>query len=102
VSHDPYDVLGVDRDASQREIQAAYRRLARGLHPDVNADPSAEERFREVTEAYGALSARRATPPGRGAGRPVRVRVEPDRGSLERSGARRRAGDQQRTRDRPR
>ena len=49
---DLYAVLGVPRDASDEEIKRAYRRLARELHPDVNADPEAEQRFKEVAAAY--------------------------------------------------
>lgn len=61
---DPYDVLGVRRDASEQEIKKAFRRLARELHPDVNAhDPQAEDKFKEAAEAYEILSDadRRAT-----------------------------------------
>lgn len=54
---DPYEVLGVPRDASQDEIRSAFRRLARAYHPDVNPnDPSAEEKFKEVGDAYAVLS----------------------------------------------
>jgi molecular chaperone DnaJ len=53
---DYYDVLGVDRDAPDAEIKKAFRKLARELHPDVNQDPHAGERFREASEAYEALS----------------------------------------------
>ncbi|WP_433250013.1 DnaJ C-terminal domain-containing protein [Actinomadura nitritigenes] len=53
---DPYEVLGVPRDASQEEIQRAYRKLARAHHPDINKDPAAEERFKDVSEAYAVLS----------------------------------------------
>ena len=53
---DFYQVLGVSRDASQDEIQRAYRKLARQYHPDINADPAAEERFKKVAEAYDVLS----------------------------------------------
>jgi molecular chaperone DnaJ len=53
---DLYDILGVDRGASAEEIKKAYRRLAREHHPDVNADPAAEERFKEVAGAYEILS----------------------------------------------
>ena len=51
-----YDILGVSRSASQDEIQSAYRRLARTYHPDVNKDPGAEERFKDISEAYDVLS----------------------------------------------
>jgi curved DNA-binding protein len=53
---DFYEVLGVSRDADQDDVQQAYRRLARQNHPDVNRDPGAEERFKEINEAYSALS----------------------------------------------
>jgi curved DNA-binding protein len=53
---DYYEILGVPRTASQDEIQAAYRKLARTLHPDVNSDPAAEERFKDVSLAYDVLS----------------------------------------------
>ena len=54
---DYYEVLGLSRDAGPREIKAAYRRLARQYHPDVNKeDPEAEERFKEIGEAYAVLS----------------------------------------------
>ena len=61
---DPYEVLGVERQASEQEIKKAFRALARELHPDVNDhDPGAEEKFKEAAEAYEILSdpERRAT-----------------------------------------
>src|ERR687891_165271 len=53
---DLYEILGVTRDATSAEIKGAYRRLARTLHPDVNADPADQERFKEITGAYEILS----------------------------------------------
>src|SRR4051794_28021172 len=56
MARDYYQVLGVSRDAGADELQQAFRRLARANHPDVNHDPGAEERFKEVNEAYHVLS----------------------------------------------
>src|SRR3954449_6900129 len=56
MARDFYEVLGVSRDAGREEVQQAYRRLARQNHPDVNKDPGAEERFKEINEAYSVLS----------------------------------------------
>lgn len=53
---DYYEVLGVPRTASEKEIKSAFRRLAREVHPDVSDDPEAEERFRAAAEAYEVLS----------------------------------------------
>ncbi len=53
---DYYQVLGVTREASQQDIKQAYRRLARKYHPDVNDATDAEERFKEINEAYEVLS----------------------------------------------
>ena len=54
---DPYEVLGVSRDASEEEIKAAYRRLAKKYHPDANpGDKEAEAKFKEASEAYAVLS----------------------------------------------
>jgi molecular chaperone DnaJ len=57
MKRDYYEVLGVDRGATDAEIKKAFRRLARELHPDVNKhDPEAEEKFKEAAEAYEVLS----------------------------------------------
>ncbi|CAA9356129.1 MAG: Chaperone protein DnaJ [uncultured Nocardioidaceae bacterium] len=56
MSNDPYEILGVPRDADPDAIKKAYRRLARTLHPDVNPDPASQERFKDVTRAYEVLS----------------------------------------------
>jgi molecular chaperone DnaJ len=56
VKRDYYEVLGLSRTADDRQIKQAFRTLARELHPDVSDDPEAEERFREVAEAYEVLS----------------------------------------------
>lgn len=57
MSRDYYEILGVGRDASEKEIKKAFRALARQLHPDVNtSDPETEARFKEAAEAYEVLS----------------------------------------------
>src|SRR4051812_29040208 len=53
---DPYEVLGLRRDASADDIKSAYRRLAKKLHPDLNPDKRVEQQFKEVTAAYDLLS----------------------------------------------
>lgn len=51
-----YDRLGVSKDASQDEIKRAYRKMSKKYHPDINKDPGAEEKYKEVQEAYETLS----------------------------------------------
>ncbi|KAI4364073.1 hypothetical protein MLD38_020212 [Melastoma candidum] len=53
---DYYSVLGVSRNASKSEIKSAYRKLARNYHPDVNKDPGAEQKFKEISNAHEVLS----------------------------------------------
>lgn len=52
---DYYKILGVDRDISQAELKKSYRKLARKYHPDVSKEKNAEERFKEINEAYEVL-----------------------------------------------
>ncbi len=57
MKRDPYELLGVPRDADEQQIKKSFRKLARELHPDVNRhDPEAEEKFKEAAEAYEILS----------------------------------------------
>ncbi|CAN7059914.1 unnamed protein product [Brassica rapa subsp. trilocularis] len=53
---DYYSVLGVSKNATKSEIKSAYRKLARNYHPDVNKEPGAEEKFKEISNAYEVLS----------------------------------------------
>ena len=55
-NRDYYEILGVSKGASDDEIKAAFRKLARQYHPDVSKEPDAEEKFKEINEAYGVLS----------------------------------------------
>src|SRR3974377_651744 len=72
---DPYETLGVERSASPDDIQKAYRHLAKKLHPDLNpGNKEAEERFKEVSAAYGLLS-------------DADKRARYDRGEIDASGA---------------
>ena len=53
---DYYEVLGVSRSADGKELKRAYRQLARKYHPDVNKEPGAEQKFKEISNAYEVLS----------------------------------------------
>jgi molecular chaperone DnaJ len=55
-TRDYYELLGIERSADETEVKRAFRKLARELHPDVSDEPDAEERFKEVVEAYEVLS----------------------------------------------
>lgn len=55
-------VLGVSKSASKDEIKKAYRKLALAFHPDHNKSPGAEEKFKEINEAYAVLSGKEKTP----------------------------------------
>src|ERR671916_983518 len=56
VAKDYYGILGLNRDATDDDIKRAYRRLARQYHPDVNPDPEAHEKFKDINAAYEVLS----------------------------------------------
>lgn len=56
MAQDLYAILGVSRDATEDEIKKAFRKKARELHPDINKAPDAEDRFKELNEAYDVLS----------------------------------------------
>jgi curved DNA-binding protein len=97
---DFYDVLGVSRTASADEIQKAYRKLARTYHPDINKDPGAEEKFKEVSEAYDVLSDPQTRKRYDAFGfdfRRVPEDVDPDEFARAQAGARTRAGAGART-----
>src|SRR5512147_1500749 len=55
-NRDYYEILGVGREASSDEMKAAFRKLARQYHPDVNKEAGAEEKFKQINEAYAVLS----------------------------------------------
>ena len=53
---DYYEVLELSKNASSEDIKKSYRKLAKKYHPDINKDPGAEEKFKEINEAYEVLS----------------------------------------------
>ena len=53
---DYYEVLGISKDADEKEIKSAFRKLAKKYHPDVSKEPDAAEKFKEAQEAYAVLS----------------------------------------------
>ncbi len=55
-TRDYYEILGLERGASDEDIKRSFRKLAQRWHPDVNTDPDADERFKEINEAYQVLS----------------------------------------------
>ena len=55
-TRDYYEILGLERNASDEEIKRSFRKLAQQWHPDVNTDPEADARFKEINEAYQVLS----------------------------------------------
>ena len=59
MGRDFYKILGVSRDAKEDELKKAYRKLALKYHPDKNQDPGAEDKFKEIAEAYHVLSDRK-------------------------------------------
>lgn len=69
-SKDYYSILGLRKGASRKEIQEAYRRLALIFHPDRNKEGNAEERFKEISEAYAVLSGKEKAPAQYGAQNP--------------------------------
>ena len=84
-SRDYYEVLGVPRDADAKAIKNAFRQLARRYHPDTSTEPDADQRFREIAEAYGVLSdpAKRASYDAQGAAGVVGATAEDLWGSID-------------------
>ncbi len=60
---DPHRTLGVSPNASEKEIKAAYKKLAKKYHPDLNSDPTAEQKFKEIAQAYAILTGKEKEQP---------------------------------------
>ena len=84
VAKDYYGILGVRRDASADDIKRAYRKLARQFHPDVNPDPAAQEKFKDINAAYEVLSDDREAADRRPRRRPARARAAAARAARRR------------------